>query len=113
MATETDTAPETGGESGGETGAAEKPWLKMYPEGVDWQATLEIAPLWENLDRAVARYPNHNLLDFLDRKFTYSQIGDLVNRAARGFRTSASARASRSACSCRTARNSWCVTTAS
>ena len=85
MATDTDTAPETGGESGGETGAAGKPWLKMYPEGVDWQATLDIGPLWENLDRAVARYPNHNLLDFLDRKFTYSQIGDLVNRAARGF----------------------------
>ena len=85
MATETDAAPESGGESGEATGAAEKPWLKMYPEGIDWQAQLEIAPLWKNLDGAVARYPNHNLLDFLDRKFTYSQIGDLSNRAAKGF----------------------------
>ena len=73
MATETDSA------------APGKPWLKAYPEGVDWQAPLEIAPLWENLDGAVARFPDLNLLDFLDRKFTYSQIGDLVNRAAKGF----------------------------
>ena len=73
MATETDSA------------APGKPWLKAYPEGVDWQAPLEITPLWENLDGAVARFPDLNLLDFLDRKFTYSQIGDLVNRAAKGF----------------------------
>ncbi len=73
MATETDSA------------APGKPWLKAYPEGVDWQAPLEITPLWENLDGAVARFPDLNLLDFLDRKFTYSQIGDLVSRAAKGF----------------------------
>ncbi len=74
MATETQTA-----------GAAERPWLNMYPAGIDWRAPLEVAPLWENLDRAVARYPDHRLIDFLDRKFTYRQIGDLANRAARGF----------------------------
>ena len=73
MATETDSA------------GSGKPWLKTYPEGIDWQAPLDITPLWENLDGAVARFPDLNLLDFLDRKFTYSQIGDLVNRAAKGF----------------------------
>ena len=85
MATDTDTAPEAGGETGGNAGAADRPWLKTYPEGIDWQAPLEMAPLWENLDGAVAKFPDHNLLDFLDRKFTYRQIGDLANRAAKGF----------------------------
>ena len=79
MATDTDTAPGTDGS------ADERPWLKMYPDAVDWRAPLEIVPLWENIDDAVARFSDRNLIDFLDRKFTYSQIGDLANRAAKGF----------------------------
>lgn len=67
------------------TEAAEKPWLAMYPKGVDWDAKIDIAPLWMNLDNAVSQFPDINLIDFLDRKFTYREIGDLVNRAAKGF----------------------------
>ncbi len=61
------------------------PWLSMYPEAVDWNAEITDGALWENLDAAVARYPNQNLIDFLDRKYTFAQVGELVSRAARGF----------------------------
>ncbi len=64
---------------------ASMPWLSMYPEAVDWNAEITDGALWENLDAAVARYPNQNLIDFLDRKYTFAQVGELVSRAARGF----------------------------
>ncbi len=37
------------------------------------------------LDRAVERWPERTAIDFLGRTWTYSQIGDLVTRAARGL----------------------------
>ncbi|MCY4191382.1 MAG: hypothetical protein OXD42_08700, partial [Rhodospirillaceae bacterium] len=61
---------------------ANMPWLLMYPEAVDWNAEITDGALWENLDAAVARYPNQNLIDFLDRKYTFAQVGELVSRAA-------------------------------
>ncbi|MCY4239978.1 MAG: long-chain fatty acid--CoA ligase [Rhodospirillaceae bacterium] len=64
---------------------ANMPWLLMYPEAVDWNAEITDGALWENLDAAVARYPNQNLIDFLDRKYTFAQVGELVSRAAKGF----------------------------
>jgi len=67
------------------TKRAEMPWLSMYPKGVDWDAQITDGPLWDNLDSAIVRYPNQNLIDFLDRKYTFAQIGELVNKAAKGF----------------------------
>lgn len=36
-------------------------------------------------DQAVARFPERPCVDFLDKKYTYKEINDLVNRAAKGF----------------------------
>lgn len=36
-------------------------------------------------DQAVEKFPDRPCLDFLDKKYTYREIGDLVNRAAKGF----------------------------
>ncbi len=62
-----------------------EPWLGNYAPGVDWHASLATAPLYKFLDDAVARYGAANCIDFLDRKITYAEIGQMVNRAARGF----------------------------
>ncbi len=64
---------------------SEFPWLKNYPEGVDYHANLEPRPLYDLLDDSVAAYPNNNAVDFMGRKFTYAQIGEMVKRAAKGF----------------------------
>ena len=61
------------------------PWLANYAPGVDWGAELPTGPLWELLDNAVARFGRRPCIDFLDRKFTYAQVGAMVDRAARGF----------------------------
>ena len=43
------------------------------------------APLSDLLDRAVARYPDHAMLDFLGKIYSYREVGDLVARAAKGL----------------------------
>ena len=60
-------------------------WLRHYPEGVDWNAEIPEKPLFALLDEAVSRFGDRPALDFLDRKYSYRELGGLVERAARGF----------------------------
>ena len=41
--------------------------------------------LYSLIDDAVVRFPDRRCLDFLGKVYTYGEVGDLVNRAARGF----------------------------
>src|SRR5471032_2816864 len=59
---------------------------RMYPPEVDWAARLPVHPLDGLLDDAVRRFDERPCLDFLDRKYSFRQIGDLVARAAKGLR---------------------------
>ncbi|MEE8272973.1 MAG: long-chain fatty acid--CoA ligase, partial [Alphaproteobacteria bacterium] len=60
----------------------EMPWEKSYPESVDWHATIDERPLFAILDDAVARFGDRPCVDFLGKRFSYREIGDLVARAA-------------------------------
>ena len=61
------------------------PWLKTYPEGIDWNEQFEAKPLYAALDDAVAQWPDNVHLDFFDRRFTYAEVAGLADRAAAGF----------------------------
>ena len=61
------------------------PWEATYPDGIDWQAEIPVAPLTDILDQSVEAWPERPCLTFMGRSFTYKEVGDLVNRAARGF----------------------------
>jgi long-chain acyl-CoA synthetase len=61
------------------------PWESQYPTGLEWPLDVRPAPLSHLLDEAVATYGSRPCLDFLGRKSTYREIGDLVERAAKGF----------------------------
>ncbi|MCP3976437.1 MAG: long-chain fatty acid--CoA ligase [bacterium] len=61
------------------------PWLAKYPSTVDYHTAFEAIPLYDLFDRSVAKYPNQPCLDFLGKTFTYAEVGDMVNRAAKGF----------------------------
>ena len=61
------------------------PWETNYPEGLDWDHDIAEKPLFAILDEAVARHGDRPCLDFLGRKSTYKEIGQLVDRAAKGF----------------------------
>jgi long-chain acyl-CoA synthetase len=56
-----------------------------YPASISWSDPFETMPVWSLLDRSAARFGSHPCLDFLDRKFSYAEIGRLVDRAARGL----------------------------
>jgi len=62
------------------------PWLASYPEGIDWGAEIGVKPMHALLDDAVARFAGHPCIDFLDRRYSFTEIGLLVNRAAKGLK---------------------------
>jgi long-chain acyl-CoA synthetase len=62
-----------------------QPWLVSYPANVDWSAEIPLKPLYALMDEAVERYANRPCIDFLDKRYSYREIGDLVNRAAKGL----------------------------
>jgi len=61
------------------------PWLKTYPEGIDWNQKFEARPVYDALDSAAASWPGNVHLDFFDRTFSYADIHRLAGRAAKGF----------------------------
>lgn len=63
------------------------PWLRNYPEGVDWAQEFEAKPVYAFLDEAAGRIPDHPYLEFMGRSFNYGRIHNLVDRAARGFQS--------------------------
>ena len=67
------------------SGGKERPWLKSYPEGVEWDVEIEAAPVFTILDKTVAEFPDHTALDFLDKKTSYAELAGQVARAAKGL----------------------------
>ena len=61
------------------------PWEAHYPDGLVWDLDVSPRPLFELLDDAVAAWANRPCLDFLGRKSSYREIGQLVDQAAKGF----------------------------
>ena len=54
--------------------------------GASAPGAIEPRPATALLDAAVARFSKRPCIDFLGRRWTYGEIGDLVDRAAAGFR---------------------------
>lgn len=61
-------------------------WEKSYPKGVSWEIEIEEKPVYALLDDTVAKWPDNSAIDFMDKRITYAELDDLVNRAAKGFR---------------------------
>ncbi|GAA0566776.1 long-chain fatty acid--CoA ligase [Craurococcus roseus] len=65
---------------------AAMPWLRSYPPGVSWDIGLPSETLPELFDAAVARFGQKTCLDFMGRRWTFAEMGALVDSAAAGFR---------------------------
>ena len=59
------------------------------------QATLPLRPLTALLDQSVARFPGRPAMSFLGRRWSYAQLGALVDRAAAGLAAHGVARGTR------------------
>ena len=62
------------------------PWERVYPKGVDWRANIEPRSLPAMLDDAVEHHADRVCARFRGKRFTYREIGALVDRAAAGLR---------------------------
>ncbi|RJF83328.1 long-chain fatty acid--CoA ligase [Azospirillum cavernae] len=65
--------------------ATDFPWLASYPAGVDWAMPIPALPLPSLIDDAVVRHADQTCVNFLGKKYSYRAIGQLVDKAARGF----------------------------
>jgi len=65
--------------------AASWPWLKSYPPGIDWQTEFTPRPLYHLLDDAAARHGDKPCIDFLDRRWSFTEVKELADRFARGL----------------------------
>ena len=65
--------------------ATTHPWAKSYPKDVDWHAPIPVAPLYDLLDQAVKKFSDRPAIDFMDRRYTYAELGRLTDRAAKGL----------------------------
>ncbi len=61
------------------------PWEASYPDGIDWHAEIAVAPVPDILDRAVKTWPDRPALRFMGKRYTYAELGRLVDRTAKGF----------------------------
>ncbi len=66
-------------------GAAPHPWEKSYPEGLAWDMAIPVAPVSAILDTAVTTWPDSPCLEFLGKRYSYAEVGELVAHAAKGF----------------------------
>jgi long-chain acyl-CoA synthetase len=65
--------------------AGSRPWLRNYPGGLDWHASLAKSPLHLLLDEAAAAYPDRVAIEFEGKAHTYRALRDLADRAAAGL----------------------------
>lgn len=65
---------------------ADHPWLSSYPDDIVWSRPIETRPVFAFLDDAAQRFADARCIDFLGKSYSYSEIANLVNRAAKGFR---------------------------
>jgi long-chain acyl-CoA synthetase len=63
----------------------DRPWIRNYPAGMQWDAPLPLRPVPELLHTAVARWPERPALDFMGQVIDYREFGRLVERFAAGL----------------------------
>lgn len=73
------------GVAGPEGQAQGHPWLKHYPQNVQWDQSFKAEPLYELLDASVRKSSGLTCTNFLGRKLTYSEIGKLSHTVAAGL----------------------------
>jgi long-chain acyl-CoA synthetase len=63
-----------------------RPWLKSYPQGVDWATDFNSGLVGNLLDRAVQAYGPRPCTYFMGKRLSFAEIGNLSDRAAKGLR---------------------------
>lgn len=60
----------------------ERPWLAHYPRGVRPQLDYPLVPAYDLVFQMIRQYPDRTALIFVDKKTSYRQLGDQIDRFA-------------------------------
>jgi len=71
--------------NGAVRGGATHRWLAAYPDDVNWRAPIPARSLPDLWDEAARRFADKPCIDFLDKRYTYAEVGRLIDRAAKGL----------------------------
>jgi long-chain acyl-CoA synthetase len=63
----------------------ERPWVNNYVGGTPHDIELPEGPLFAYVDRAIKEFPDNLALFYEGVKFTYRELGELIDKAAYGF----------------------------
>ena len=58
---------------------------QAYPAGVKWDIDIPPVNLLSTLDEAIVRFGPRHAIDFMDKKISYTELGQLINKAALGL----------------------------
>ncbi|MFD2264050.1 long-chain fatty acid--CoA ligase [Lacibacterium aquatile] len=72
-------------EKTGHEASGHEVWRSYYPRDVDFDTPVPVAPLYQLLDESVATYGARPCIDFLGKKYTYAEVGAIVDRVAAGL----------------------------
>jgi len=62
-----------------------RPWIKSYPNGVDWNADLPLGPVHGLLEQTAEKYGDRPGFDFMGRKYSWAQIDQFSRKIAKGL----------------------------
>lgn len=62
-------------------------WLKSYPDNIQWDAQIEPRNVCSMMDVTVEKHGALPAFDFLGKKWTWREIGVLVDRTAKGLQS--------------------------
>jgi len=60
-------------------------WLNHYPPSVKWDAPIPVAPVYQMLYDTAAHYGSRPAFDFMDKKWTWSDVARDVDHFAKGL----------------------------
>ena len=63
------------------------PWEKSYPPGLRWDTDIVPRPLPAVLEEAVGEFADRPCLSFRGKRYSYREVGRLVDRAAKGLQS--------------------------
>lgn len=70
-------------------------WASAYPRGVEYGASVPVRSMGAMLDDAVARFGTRPAIDFLGKRYDWSQVGRITARLARGLQAEGIAKGDR------------------
>lgn len=61
------------------------PWIKNYPDDIEWDSEVPVRPVYEMLDEAAKGYGDKPAFDFLGAKQTWEEIDEASRKFAKGL----------------------------